>query len=90
MKHTPGTWNYVYGSDREFVAKTTSNAKPYRDDKEERANARLIASSPDLLEACKMILELLDYMTTTQYSAGYDKPARIILNQVIAKAEGRD
>lgn len=50
---------------------------------------RLQNINADLLEACKMIVELLDYMTTTQYSAGYDKPARIILNQAITKAEGR-
>lgn len=41
----------------------------------------------DLLEACESTLELLDHMTTDQYSKGHDKQARSILAQAIESAK---
>lgn len=68
--HTPGTWvaegadvfgdhNIILrdGEDRRAVAAVVSNM---RDPSEVAANARLIAAAPDLLEAAKIALSLID------------------------------
>ncbi len=57
---------------------------------EARANARLIASSPDLLEACQFALYTLRGMTTEQFAVGADKMTRAILETAIAKATGKE
>jgi hypothetical protein len=44
----------------------------------------------DLLEACVTTLELLDHMTTDQYSKGHDKHARHVLKQAIEKAKPKE
>lgn len=48
---------------------------------ERHYNAQLIASAPDLYEACKLALH---YIGTSQ-----DKKARVIVEQALAKAEGK-
>lgn len=61
IKHTPGPWGCVDVSNHAHDYRLTKvdgsallvNA-PYNDHSEQRANARLIASSPDLLRACKI------------------------------------
>ena len=40
----------------------------------------------NLLEACETTLELLNHMTTDQYSKGHDKQARRTLKQASAAA----
>lgn len=68
-KHTPGPWvaktrKTIYGFANEvwmFIGKTEPRAtgyayfdiQPYSRPEEAEANARLIASAPDLLAACK-------------------------------------
>ena len=91
QKHTPGPWHVertgrhdsagrmvVSGN---FCLSSVSNLHGNAD-----ANARLIASAPELLEACKMMLEdLAEYESPKK---GYFKSAEAA-RAVIAKAEGR-
>lgn len=48
------------------------------------ANANLIAAAPELLEACKLALDALEYYTE------YDTIAKLKLKEVIQQAEGGD
>src|SRR5437868_3901379 len=61
-----------------------------KDDDRALANARLIAAAPDLLEACRLTLQILENLTTEDYSRGGDKPARKALEAAVAKAESRE
>jgi len=54
------------------------------------ANAHLISAAPDMYEACKKTLLLLQYITTGDFEIGKDKPVRDLLEKVIAKAEGKE
>ena len=73
-EHTPGPWDYVFDvsytsgqypePDYEY-ARISSNkrfniATIYPDSEEWRANARLIAAAPQLLEACEAALNNID------------------------------
>ena len=90
-KHTPGPWTAdnsiarVYSGAR-FVADAMSGQpKLGAQLDEDRANARLIASAPDLLEACETILSALRWeedRSGTTYN-GYES-----LQAAIAKAKG--
>lgn len=53
----------------------------------QRANATLIAASPDLLNACECALETLQNLTSEDFARGADKGCRAILGAAIAKAE---
>ena len=58
MTHTPGPWYVLSGTiirskDRGFIASTPAANIPTFE--EDRANARLIAAAPDLLEALKLV-----------------------------------
>ena len=63
MKHTPGPWN-IEKEDGEFIAiySSKSSGSILLADvldiygKESKANARLIAAAPDLLEACQYVV----------------------------------
>jgi hypothetical protein len=66
-KHTPGEWidrnahiphaaGEIY-SGNEFICTTSGNAK---------ANAKLIAAAPDLLEACEKLLSELRFSLNSQ------------------------
>lgn len=59
-KHTPSQW-YSDEKDEQFVIVRTDNKiiyciEDYEVNEEDRANARLIAAAPELLEACKSLL----------------------------------
>lgn len=55
---------------------------------EARANARLIAAAPELLEACKLIVSAFDALKPA--SAARNEPLQInAARAAIAKAEGR-
>lgn len=64
-KHTPGPWNYAHGStdllthDGDDVA-YVDTAIPERSRAEQRANARLIASAPDLAAIAEKLVYLWD------------------------------
>lgn len=85
-KHTPGPWDYftrqdIYGENISII----QSVEGYRIAEEivEEADARLIATAPELLEACKIALEAVEN------PANWNIKARIALTTVIAKAEGR-
>lgn len=104
MKHTPGEWNIIkvydgtsmqlitaaiYAHPRESVKICDMNPQNLCAGENE-ANANLIAAAPELLEACK-------YAQTYLESPEGEAPngARLIstiekLQQIIAKAEGRE
>ena len=92
MKHTPGPWVSdfngkgtwtVFGPSKPvcYVSRIASEIKSQHD-------AALIKAAPDLLEACKQALDVLDNMTSDDFKHGKDKPQREILQAAIAKAEG--
>lgn len=93
-KHTPGPWELCDNYDEVIICRKKESAGTYIGvvcemtiyDKQDRANAHLIASAPELLEACK------DYAYKYFSRAGDDlerltPEARRIL-KAIAKAEG--
>lgn len=65
--HTPGPWkthagasgqvHVMFGDDGKYIGKV--DAYPVRTTTEDEANARLIASAPELLAACKQALAVL-------------------------------
>lgn len=83
-KHTPGKWevrDLIVGVDLNQPLKSLTICKIYGNDKETQANAHLIASAPELLEACKSALSsLLD--------ADWKDNSLDLLRQAITKAEG--
>ena len=66
MKHTPGPWDVVFGElegNGEFSVYAPEDGTICRGDNEMinwKENAILIASAPDLLEACELALNFLD------------------------------
>lgn len=54
-----------------------------------QANAKLIASAPELLEACKTLLEMVDEMLPKHGPCGWGTIATDEARQVIAKATGQ-
>jgi len=92
-KHTPGPWAMdedKYGEEIDVYPLKDGpppmgrwaeicTVKDYESQDEMRANARLIAAAPDLLEALKLACELLEY-------GGFDMEK---FHAAIAKAEGR-
>ena len=58
MKHTKGEWMPKEGQIYPVETGKTLALIPYfdEDNKEQEANAKLIAAAPDLLEACDMVL----------------------------------
>ncbi len=101
-KHTPGPWEYRYSkeTDKHYVgsgvcciideAFATIETKD-RGKKERQANARLIASAPDLLEALKYARSCIAYCRKNHkdIQSGDGVPVEIFLDAAIAKAEGR-
>ena len=81
-QHTPGPWKaekYCIWAGDCFIAGTATG----QGDPEQRANARLIASAPDLLAACLSALRALE----DNLSPGpMDEDAKAGLRAAIAKA----
>ena len=84
-KHTQGPWgvmqgDLIYAKGGRFIAdceRTPFEKRPAPPDKEDHANALLIAAAPDLYEACKALLR------------DGDMPEIIeAIEEAIAKAEG--
>ncbi len=85
--HTPGPWNvlefkeslHITGGPRK---RGLSLARIVLDDDEDKANARLIAAAPELLEASK------NFLLDNERESGHFESAEL-LRKAIAKAEGR-
>jgi len=88
MEHTKGIWKIkhtqnVFSETGRLVASCSGHQQNFdeaQNTAENEANARLIAAAPDLLEACKEALSIIE-----KYS---DVPVHIFaLKEAIAKAE---
>jgi hypothetical protein len=73
----------VYGS----KAPKYDDGKPTIPVEEARANARLISAAPNLLEACKLVIE--QFCPIQSGWSTKTKEAFAAMEQAIAKAEGR-
>ena len=86
-KHTQGEWKYGQYSDKTFFIKKVGDTIPITGKHMSKANARFIASAPDLLSACKTALSV-------QLSQGvYDLSEEANVNKLklaINKAEGKE
>ena len=97
VKHTPGPWNselinngtdYQISSKRRYIATLAKygNLDSKCDDLD-KANARLIAAAPELLEALKDVLRWWD---SCPLGKEYDGINTKQIKQAIAKAEGKE
>jgi len=92
MDYTKGPWkiehkpnmgrHFVHGPDNNAVCKMADS----RTSEETKANAHLIASAPELLEACKRVLQAISGARNGARPA-IDECRN--LEQAIAKAEGK-
>lgn len=100
-KHTPGPWEWnkcarVMADNRKIRIADIWNKDWIQQgvsEEERNANARLIASSPELLEACKEMLIELEKVCFLAKKDAFEKietPAMSKAKQAIAKAEGGD
>lgn len=90
MKHTPGPWKAVF---RPVADKWDIRAHDgqlflfesygFESSSEEKANAKLIASTPDLLEALQSLLKIADQynMETSEDWAPYMEQAETAINK---------
>jgi len=96
MKHTPGPWEVVIDNrkgreGRLSIRKVeTFESVVYQLDPgtgwhmdTHKANARLIAAAPELLEVCKAVFSALNS------HQAYDKDLRLELRAIIERAEGK-
>lgn len=91
-KHTPGPWNLYDDTAStgriEIVALGKTVARIYRSvPEEDLPNARLIAAAPDLLEALRGVVAMIDSLNSAYGSEQVDS---VVSNgrAVIAKATG--
>ena len=92
MKHTKGEWKIFWGNYTHFatINKDTQTricaieVDNPAETEEQRANAYLIASAPDLLEACEEALKIVGDKTEVFWDA---KTAKTLTN-AINKAKG--
>lgn len=108
-KHTPGPWKYddiwslIIGPKKEEVCaihSATIGGNPTRINRDiSGANANLIASAPDLLEACKAERKLLNDIYNRAINGEVIKTRDLAMqiieitefaNQAISKAEGKE
>jgi len=88
--HTPGPWHIgkraadvaIYGPKGEEVAKILGF---FNDDEENKANARLISASPNLLEALQMLMP-----QEPREADSYDRAMWDNARAAIAKATGKE
>ncbi len=89
-KHTPGKWEICESG--WFVISETAHICQMmgsRRDKEKKANARLIAAAPELLEALKRIRDGFDGYDITDWKAIVEENREVAAN-AIASAEGNE
>ncbi len=100
MKHTKGPWEIIpfIESDAEILIRASNYrhcvyayfARIGGTSDEMKANAHLITAAPDLLDACKIVLERLDKDNAhLQRNKGAMPLEMDVLVAAIAKAEGK-
>lgn len=92
--HTPAPWNVKPGTNVFYITGYKGYlAKIIGDTIEDQANARLIAAAPALLEACQMVVRLVDAMVNNEANArampSFDNGLKQI-ESAIALATGKD
>jgi tetrahydromethanopterin S-methyltransferase subunit A len=92
--HTPGPWKVVNGrtirgADNTSVGICTLASHGPPDPGQCRANAQLIASSPELLAACKAMRDRITELANRQDCCWNDWPGSYAVDAAIAKAEGK-
>lgn len=90
-KHTPGPWRVELQSGQQVGVHKFTHCVDCADDSIAslltKADAHLIAAAPDLLEACKGALALLE-VNHQGWCIRADGPEFVALRNAIAKAEG--
>ena len=93
MKHTKGEWFAKEGQIYPIETGKTLALIPYydKDDKEQEANAKLIAAAPDMLEALKKAIEVIERMSDefsaiAERHASYTVGESRIIEDAIRKA----
>lgn len=70
-KHTPGPWSAEVDRENDHEINIVSGNRPFvatawpanhQEDKEQEANARLIAAAPELLEALRIVRDTLPHI----------------------------
>jgi len=92
VRHTPGPWKAVLVEGHRLGGRNGAarydvlamNPPDFVADRLTEANARLIAAAPDLLAACRAVLECLGRTLAPDYLP----ETRELLRAAIAKAEG--
>ncbi len=85
MNHTPGPWTVSEDNWSQTTGDTYSILEESYEASERKANARLIAAAPELLEALKGVLVRLEHSGSWE---GEDE--KTAARAAIAKAEGVD
>jgi len=92
MKHTPGPWGCYYTSNHTHdyrLTKLNGNTLPVNapcnDHSEQRANEKLIAAAPDLLETLENLILACEYCKPERILTS---KAVLLARQAIAKATG--
>jgi hypothetical protein len=98
QRHTPGPWRYFNYAGSDFGICEDSDGRDGRgardfglvrgDDDEAEANAALISSAPELLEACKQFAQFCDNGNHPQWATFFTTIAGKKFRAAIAKAEG--
>ena len=88
MTYTPGPWllfpdNEVQSSDGKFIAIILWRGMTPN---EMQANARLIATAPQLLEACKDLIYYIDILLKERYEMGLPEDHLEFIPEPISKA----
>lgn len=96
MKHTKGPWIWSYDKNENiYISPETGGDALIKiegrlnavDNSRNKANAHLIAASPELLEACKLAIEALRGTDPEETGRYFDREERA-LQDAINKAEG--
>ena len=93
MSHTPGPWEYD-GLFTIFITDSAGNewhiaSIKHHQDEVSKANARLIAAAPELLEACQAAFDWLGrFGAHAPIIFGGEQHLHDILHAAIAKAKG--
>jgi hypothetical protein len=83
-------WTIDHGQLRNSDGEVLASIPYSLGDEHDQAVARLLCAAPELLEAAKFTLDVLENMTTEQFQRGEDKPAREALSHANSLVEGKD